>query len=184
MNFLGTAITYTEHELVTLLKDRDSKAFSYLYDHYSGALNSIILQILNDVELANDVLQEVFINIWKKIESYDQTKGRLFTWMLNIARNASIDTLRSKNYQNTQKNRSLPENVDVLSKWQTGELNIDNIGLKKVLEKLKEDHRILIELAYFKGYTHEEIAEIETIPLGTVKTRIRNALMQLREHLK
>jgi RNA polymerase sigma-70 factor (ECF subfamily) len=181
---LGTLITYTEQELVSLLKDRDSKAFGYLYDNYSGALNTIILQILNDVELANDVLQEVFINIWKRIESYDPAKGRLFTWMLNIARNASIDLLRSKNYQNSQKNRSLSDNVDVFVRGQTSEMNIDSIGLKKVLEKLKEEHRILIELAYFKGYTHEEIAEIETIPLGTVKTRIRNALIQLREHLK
>jgi len=181
---LGTVITYTEQELVSLLKDRDSKAFGYLYDNYSGALNTVILQILNDVELANDVLQEVFINIWKKIESYDPTKGRLFTWMLNIARNASIDLLRSKNYQNSQKNRSLSDNVDALVKGQVSEINIDNIGFKKVLEKLKEEHRILIELAYFKGYTHEEIAEIEGIPLGTVKTRIRNALIQLREHLK
>jgi RNA polymerase sigma-70 factor, ECF subfamily len=181
---LGTTTTYTEHELVSLLKDRDSKAFGYLYDHYSGALNSIILQVLNDVELANDVLQEVFIKIWKKIESYDPTKGRLFTWMLNIARNESIDMLRSKNYQNSQKNRSLPDTVDVFGKIHSSEINIDNIGLKKTLEKLKEEHRVLIELAYFKGYTHEEIAEIETIPLGTVKTRIRNALIQLREHLK
>lgn len=180
---MGTPVTYTEHELVSLLKDRDSKAFGYLYDHYSGALNSIILQILNDVELANDVLQEVFINIWRKIESYDQTKGRLFTWMLNIARNASIDTLRSKNYQNSQKNRSFPENVDEFM-TQASEVNIDNIGLKKVLEKLRDEHRVLIDLAYFKGYTHEEIAEIESMPLGTVKTRIRNALIQLREHLK
>ena len=180
---MDTATTYTEHELVTLLKDRDSKAFGYLYDHYSGALNSIILQILNDVDLANDVLQEVFINVWKKIESYDQTKGRLFTWMLNIARNASIDMLRSRSYQNSQKNRSFSENVDIVAKPQTFELNIDNIGLKKIIEKLKEEHRVLIELAYFKGYTHEEIAEIESIPLGTVKTRIRNALAQLREYL-
>jgi RNA polymerase sigma factor (sigma-70 family) len=181
---LGTAVTYTEQELVSLLKDRDSKAFGYLYDNYSGALNSIILQILNDVELANDVLQEVFINIWKKIESYDSTKGRLFTWMLNIARNASIDLLRSKSYQNSQKNRSLSDNVDVWIKSPASEIDVDNIGLKKVLEKLKEEHRTLIELAYFKGYTHEEIAEIETIPLGTVKTRIRNALIQLRGHLE
>lgn len=180
---MGTAITYTEQELISLLKSRDSKAFGYLYDHYSGALNTIILQILNDVDLANDVLQEVFVNIWRKIESYDQTKGRLFTWMLNIARNASIDMLRSKSYQNSQKNRAFPDNVDSF-KGSTAELNIDNIGLKKVLEKLREEHRTLIDLAYFKGYTHEEIAEIETIPLGTVKTRIRNALMQLREHLK
>lgn len=181
---MGTTITYTEHELVSRLKLRDTKAFSYLYDHYSGALNSIIFQILNDVDLANDVLQDVFINIWKKIETYDSTKGRLFTWMLNIARNASIDTIRSRSYQNTQKNRSLSDNVDSYGKSQVAELNIDNIGLKKILEKLKEEHRVLIELAYFKGYTHEEIAEIETIPLGTVKTRIRNALIQLREYVK
>lgn len=181
---MRTITTYSEHELVTLLKARDTKAFGYLYDHYSGALNVIILQVLNDVELANDVLQEVFINVWRKIETYDHTKGRLFTWMLNIARNASIDTLRSKTYQNSQKNRSFPDNVELLGKGQTSEPNIDNIGLKKTLEKLKDEHRILIELAYFQGYTHEEIAEIESIPLGTVKTRIRNALVQLREHLK
>ena len=67
---------------------------------------------------------------------------------------------------------------------QASEVNVDNIGLKKVLEKLRDEHRVLIDLAYFKGYTHEEIAEIESMPLGTVKTRIRNALIQLREHLK
>ena len=104
--------------------------------------------------------------------------------MLNIARNASIDTLRSKSYQNSQKNWSLSDNVDAVRKGPISELNVDSIGLKKVLEKLKVEHRVLIELAYFKGYTHEEISEIETIPLGTVKTRIRNALIQLREHLK
>lgn len=181
---MATLITYTEHELVTLLKDRDSKAFGYLYDNYSGALNSIILQLVNDTELAADLLQEVFINIWRKIESYDATKGRLFTWMLNIARNASIDALRSRNYQNSRRNRSFPEKTDTLGFASVGEPNIDNIGLRKTLGKLRNDHRILIELAYFKGYTHEEIAEIENIPLGTVKTRIRNALLQLREHLK
>jgi RNA polymerase sigma-70 factor (ECF subfamily) len=171
-------------ELVSLLKSRDKKAFSYLYDNYSGALYSIVLQVLSDAELANDVLQEVFINIWRKIEIYDPAKGRLFTWMLHIARNASIDTLRSRSFQNTQKNQSLPEYVDSSKPSQTTELNIDNIGLKKLLEKLREDYRVLIDLAYFKGYTHEEIAEMEKIPLGTVKTRIRNALIQLRGYLK
>ncbi|MBA4168587.1 MAG: sigma-70 family RNA polymerase sigma factor [Chitinophagaceae bacterium] len=165
-----------------MLKNRDDKAFGYLYDNYSGSLYTIISQIVIDLELANDVLQEVFINIWRKIESYDPIKGRLFTWMLNIARNASIDTLRSKSYQNSQKNQSIPEQED----WNIGVAgaNIDHIGFRKVLERLKKEHRVLIELAYFKGYTHEEISEIEGIPLGTVKTRIRNALMQLREYLK
>lgn len=168
-----------------MLKSRDSKAFSYLYDNYSGSLYTIIAQLVDDMDVANDVLQEVFINIWRKIESYDPMKGRLFTWMLNIARNASIDTLRSRSYQNTQKNQPLQENTD----WSEGGirpafLNVDNIGLRKVVERLKKEHRVLIDLAYFKGYTHEEISQIENIPLGTVKTRIRNALMQLREYLK
>jgi len=180
---LGTTITYNEQELVSLLINRDNQAFAYLYDNYSGALYGIILQILDNTELSNDVLQEVFINIWRKIESYDPSKGRLYTWMLNIARNASIDTLRSKSFQNSQKNQSFPENVDGLSVG-TSQLNIDNIGLRKMLEKLKGDQRVLIDLAYFKGYTHEEIADIEGIPLGTVKTRIRTALQQLRNILK
>lgn len=167
---------------MSLLKDRDNQAFSYLYDNYSSALYGVILPIINDSELANDVLQEVFINIWRKIESYDPSKGRLFTWMLNIARNASIDVLRSKSYQNSQKNQSLMDTVNWNSSSQMQQT--DTIGLTQLLEKLKEEQRILVDLAYFKGYTHEEIAEIEGIPLGTVKTRIRNALIQLRNIMK
>ncbi|RZL09056.1 MAG: sigma-70 family RNA polymerase sigma factor [Pedobacter sp.] len=181
---MGTTITYTEHQLVSLLKQRDNKAFEYLYDNYSGALYNIVMQILNDVDLSNDVLQDVFVNIWRRIESYDSNKGRLFTWMLNITRNAAIDVLRSKSYQNSQKNQSISDHTEYDLGGKTSQLNVDNIGVRKVLEKLKIEQRTLIELAYFKGYTHEEIAEIESIPLGTVKTRIRSALVQLREHLK
>lgn len=178
-----TTVTYTETELVSLLKSRDNRSFAYLYDHYSGALLNIISQIVNDAELANDVLQEVFINIWKRIESYDPEKGRLFTWMLNIARNASIDTLRSKTYRNQQKNLPIADTGEI-GDGKTVQLPVDGIGLRKILEKLNKDQRTLIELAYFGGYTHEEIAERENMPLGTVKTRIRNALIQLRNQLK
>jgi RNA polymerase sigma factor (sigma-70 family) len=181
---LGIPTTFTEQELIVALKERNNQAYSYLYDHYAGALYSIIKQIITDNnEAAGDVLQEVFINIWRKIETYDPSKGRLFTWMLNIARNASIDMLRSKSYQNSQKNQELPDNVYKGTNHQIN-LNVDNIGLKKVLEKLKPEHRVLVELAYFKGFTHEEISEMQGIPLGTVKTRIRNALLQLRDHLQ
>lgn len=166
------------------MRNRDNKAYAYLYDNYASALYSIVLQIVNDAELANDILQEVFVNIWRRIEQYDMNKGRLFTWMMNIARNASIDTLRSKGYQNSRKNQSIQENVDTIQVKDVIQPGVDTIGLRKVLEKLKEEQRVLIELAYFKGYTHEEIAELEKIPLGTVKTRIRNALIQLREYLK
>jgi RNA polymerase sigma factor (sigma-70 family) len=181
---LGTTLTYTEQELVSLLRNRDNKAYAYLYDNYASALYSIILQIVSDAELANDVMQEVFVNIWRRIEQYDPAKGRLFTWMMNIARNASIDTLRSRSYQNSRKNQSIQDNVDTIQPNEVIQPGGDTIGLRKVLEKLKEEQRVLIELAYFKGYTHEEIAELQKIPLGTVKTRIRNALIQLRGILK
>jgi RNA polymerase sigma factor (sigma-70 family) len=181
---LGITLTYTEQELVSLLRNRDNKAYAHLYDNYAAALYSIILQIVNDAELANDVMQEVFVNIWRRIEQYDAGKGRLFTWMMNIARNASIDTLRSRSYQNSRKNQSIQDNVDTLQVTDVIQPGIDTIGLRKMLEKLKDEQRVLIELAYFKGYTHEEIAELEKIPLGTVKTRIRNALIQLRGLLK
>ena len=179
---MALTFTYNEHQLVLALKAGDNQAFGYLYDHYSDSLYSIILQIVQDSTLANDVLQEVFVNIWRRIETYDSIKGRLFTWMLNISRNATIDLLRSKNYQNSQKNQELKE--PVYGRDRVTQTSTDSIGLTKFLAKLRPDHRILIELAYFKGYTHEEIAHMEDIPLGTVKTRIRNALLQLREYLK
>jgi RNA polymerase sigma-70 factor (ECF subfamily) len=179
---LGSAGTYTEQELITALKGRDEQAFSFLYDNYSGSLYSIILQIVKIPETANDVLQEVFINIWRRIATYDPVKGRLFTWMLNISRNASIDMLRSKSYQNNLKNQEITDTV--YGNESVNPASIDSIGLERFMGKLRPEQRVLIELAYFKGYTQEEIAEIEDIPLGTVKTRIRNALLQLRDYLK
>ena len=179
---MSSTVTYSEQELVVALKAKDEQAFSYLYDHYSGSLYSIVLQIVKSPEIASDVLQEIFINIWRRIDTYDPVKGRLFTWMLNISRNASIDMLRSKNYQNSQKNQEITDNV--YGNDQVTQTSIDSIGLTKFLGKLRPELRVLIELAYFKGYTHDEIAQIEDIPLGTVKTRIRNALLQLREYLR
>ena len=161
-----------------MLQQRNEKAFAYLYDNYSGALYGIVNSIVTDKEIANDVLQNVFVNIWRKIESYDASKGRLFTWMLNIARNAAIDEVRSKGFKDSQKNQSLSENVDFAGA--TTAPVIDDVGLKKVLTRLKGELRVLVDLSYFQGFTHEEISKALNIPLGTVKTRIRTALIQLR----
>lgn len=165
-----------------LLKQRQHDAFNYLYDNYSSSLYSIILNIVPDKDFASDVLQEVFVKIWKQIESYDNAKGRLFTWMLNIARNASIDAIRSKGYQKNQKNRELSE--DVYGAVGTTNVNTDRIGLKKIVYNLKEEYRVLIELSYFQGFTQEEISKMMKIPLGTVKTRMRSALIQLKQVIK
>ena len=100
---------YSEEELIYLLKNRDQPAFSYLYDNYSGALFGIIYKMLEDRELAEDVLQEAFVKIWNNFSNYDSLKGRLFTWMLNITRNLTIDTVRSKGIQEAGKNPKFRE---------------------------------------------------------------------------
>lgn len=171
--------TYNETDLVNLLKERSEKAFSYLHDNYSGSLYGIIHSIITDNETASDVLQDVFVSIWKKIDSYDPSKGRLFTWMLNISRNAAIDKIRSKGFRDGLKNQPISENVDI-SVGSVINPSIRDVGLRKVITRLKEEQRVLIDLAYFQGFTHEEIARTMSIPLGTVKTRIRSALIQLR----
>lgn len=167
-----------------MLRQRDEQSFGYLYDNYSGALLGIIGSIINNQETARDVLQEVFVNIWKKIESYDAGKGRLFTWMMNVARNAAIDKIRSKSYQDALKNRSIGENADSNILSAAVFPQVPDTGLRKVLAQLKDDHRLLIDMSYFQGYTHEEIAKIMNIPLGTVKTRIRTALTYLRNMIR
>jgi RNA polymerase sigma factor (sigma-70 family) len=179
---LKTGVTYQEGELVLLLKQRQESAFSYLYDHYSASLYAVILNIVSDRELANDILQDVFVKIWRQIETYDNTKGRLFTWMLNVARNASIDAVRSKSFQHSQQNRELTENV--YDAGGSTETNTDKIGLRKVVHRLKEDYRVLVELSYFEGFTQDEISKMLKIPLGTVKTRLRTALIQLKQVIK
>jgi RNA polymerase sigma factor (sigma-70 family) len=173
-----TKTKYSEEELLELLRQRSEPAFNYLYDNYSSALYTIIFNIVRKEESSSDVLQEVFLKIWKQIDSYDSSKGRLFTWMLNISRNAAIDTIRSKTFKNTQRNRELKESVyDAAG---TAEIKVDSIGLKKWVDGLKPEFKQLLELAYFQGFTQDEISKALDIPLGTVKTRIRTGLQQLR----
>ena len=181
---MSSNTTYQEQELTELLKQHSEEAFNYLYDNYSGSLYGIIKQIIPDRETANDILQEVFINIWNKMDLYDASKGRLFTWMLNIARNAAIDKIRSKSYQDNLKNQPFPDNVHSSLNMYVVRPSEDDIGLKKIISTLKEEYRTLIELSYFQGFTHEEIAKALDIPLGTVKTRIRTALLQLRSMIR
>lgn len=178
---MSQELSYTEAELLTGLQSHDEQAFSFLYDHYSKTLYNIILQILPQQEVAEDVLQEVFLKIWQNISSYDTSKGRLFTWMLNIARNQAIDRTRSKEFNKQAKTITITDNVYTKEKGVTS--SIDDIGLKKTLNNLPEDNRKLLELAYYQGYTQDEISKILNIPLGTVKTRIRTTLIHLRKIL-
>jgi len=136
--------------------------------------------VVNDDDAA-DVLQEAFINIWKNIESYDIAKGgSLFTWMLNIARNRAIDRYRQKNRvaENQSDYKIVHTGNDSFKSTTT---NTDKIGLNTLIDKLKPDLKELIELHYFKGFTHQEITDQTQLPLGTVKTRIRTAMKDLKQ---
>jgi RNA polymerase sigma factor (sigma-70 family) len=175
---------YTEEELVSLLKAKDMPAFNALYDYYSGALFGVISRVITTEKIAEDILQDVFVKIWKSIASYDESKGRLYTWMLNIARNSSIDYVRSKQSKIEAQNQNLENSVYEFNKQNSFSINTDTIGLKAQVLKLKEEHQIIIDMLYFKGYTQDETAQALNIPLGTVKTRIRSAILQLREILK
>ena len=160
---------------------RIGKAFGYLYDHYSAALNGVIMDILQDEESAGDVLQEVFIKIWKQIEQYDATRGRLFTWMFNIARNAAIDATRRKEWQTQKQRYSVNEYTFLPDK---APHPAEDAGLRRLIQSLKAEYKVLIELSYFQGYTQEEIAEILKLPLGTVKTRMRTAILLLKKQIR
>ncbi|TQM21655.1 RNA polymerase sigma-70 factor (ECF subfamily) [Chryseobacterium aquifrigidense] len=176
--------TYSEEELIVLLKEKNETGFHYLYDHYSGALYGIILRIVQSKEYTEEVIQDVFVKIWNSIHQYDVSKGRFYTWMINIARNTAIDYLKSKGFQNELKNQSLPDFVYNTAELSTVNNSSDYIGFNNVLEGLEVDKQELINLAYYQGYTQHEISEKLKIPLGTVKTKMRNALMKLKDLLK
>ena len=167
--------------MIYALKMHDHKAYEYLYNNYKGALFAVIQQIIPDKGISADVLQEVFINTWNNIEKYDASKGRLFTWLFNVTRNCAINTTRSKNYKTRQKNDSLDNYVNYFDAKDNIEIPVNQIGLRKLVYQLKEDYRNVLELSYFKGFTHEEISKILNIPAGTVKTRLRNAIIALRK---
>ena len=177
-------IKYSEEELVTLLREQDQTAFSYLYDNYAGALNGIITRMVDDAQLAEDILQEAFIKIWNNFKQYDTSKGRLFTWMINITRNLTIDTLRSKSYKKGKKISQDENSVTIFQDKSFTSERFDTIGLRKQLQYLKPEQKIIIDMAYFSGFTQDEISKEMEIPLGTVKTRMRSAIIELRKLLQ
>jgi RNA polymerase sigma factor (sigma-70 family) len=176
-----TSIKYTEEELIAFIKEGDREAFSYLYDNYSKALYGVIYTIVGNVGEAEDILQNVFVKIWYNFYTYDKAKGRLYTWMLNIARNAAIDYVRSRQNKTSLQNYSSENIVNEIDQQYSETTNYDHIGLKKIVSELKEEHQTIIDMAYYQGYTQDEIARQLKLPLGTVKTKVRQAIIKLRE---
>lgn len=175
-------ISLSEEELVLALRNREKIAVEALYDMYSSSLFGVISRIIPDEATAEDVLQETFVKIWHSFASYSADKGRLFTWMVNIARNLSIDKLRSKDFKTHSKNQELENNVTFIDEQRNTVYKPELIGIKDLVQTLKPEQKSILDLVYFKGYTHVEAADELGIPLGTIKTRLRMAIIELRKH--
>lgn len=172
---------YEQEHIVSLLKKQNSVAIEQLYDAYGAALYGAALRIVSSPELAEQVLQDTFLKVWHFGAQYDESKGRLFTWLLKITRNAAIDAIRSSHYQNSKKT----DYIDILNDSSGGEcLNLDVLGLREIVGKMEHKYSVIIDLVYFNQYTHQEAAEEIGIPLGTLKTRVRFAILELKKNFE
>ena len=170
--------------LVEQFKDKNVIAFESLYEMYNKSVQGVIFSIVKDDTIAEEITQDVFIKAWNNASSYSAKKGRFFTWIINIARNAAIDKTRSKNFKNNSKNLDAQNFVDIIENHDSLDSQTDAIGIKNFVNKLKDTCIKVIELLYFKGFTQKEVSESLKIPLGTVKTRNRNCINELRKMLK
>ena len=171
---------YLEEVLITRLKERDTTALAPLYDNYSASLYGVILRIVKDEFLAEEVMQDCFVKIWSSIAFYDKDKGRLFTWLVTIARHVAIDKIRSRAYRQSRLNQNL-DSVMAVNWGETHPYRPEFIGVKELVATLTPDQQKVIDLVYFEGYSQADAAKALAIPLGTVKTRLRYALQILRK---
>ncbi|GAB3901350.1 sigma-70 family RNA polymerase sigma factor [Larkinella knui] len=170
--------TACETDLIEGLKSHSRIAFSQLYDRYAATLLGVITKIVKNETEAEDLLQDTFVKVWKNIHRHDPNKGRLFTWLLNVTRNTALDYLRSRN---KAPHVELPQDGYLIGMHATFN-TVGYIGFSDVVNTtLDPRHWQIIELIYFKGYTQQETAEQLNLPLGTVKTWTRIALIQLRQ---
>ncbi len=168
------------NDLIIAMQNGNEKAFSRLYTMYGEAIYGIINSIVLDENIAEELVQDVFIKVWNNASSYSVEKGRFFTWLLNIARNTAIDETRSKAFKNSRKNLSTSNFVDILSSSDSLNRKTNAIGIKKFVDALKPACIKIIDLLFFKGYTQAEASKELEIPLGTLKTRNRACINDLR----
>lgn len=169
-----------EQHITTLLRQRDRRSIELLYDLYAPALFGIALKIVRSHQGAEDVVQEVFVKVWKNGSQYHPSKGRLFTWLLNITRNTAIDQTRAASYRQLQ----MLQKLDAAS-LETAHPYVrprpEDIGLRDLVNGLDQKYKEVIDLIYFQGFTQQEVTKELDLPLGTVKSRTRIALRELRK---
>ena len=173
-----TLSTPLEQHIVQLLENGDEAALNLLYENYADSLYGVILKITRNEEIAQDALQESFIKIWKNSKKYDSTKAKLFTWLYRIARNTAIDKLRSFNNRFEKEVQIDKSNVYILP---TENLNQDVIDLRAHVGRLDPKYQIVLNALFFEGLTQQEASEELDIPLGTIKSRLKIGLRELKK---
>ncbi|CDF78232.1 RNA polymerase sigma-70 factor [Formosa agariphila KMM 3901] len=167
-----------EQEIVGLLKHGDKKAITLLYENYADTLLGVISKLIPDEDLAQDVLQESFIKVWKKSKSYDPSKAKLFTWLYRISYNTAIDKIRSTSNKDSKEVQIEISNVyNITAKG----LNQDVMDIKKHLKSLDSKYQIVLHALFFEGMTQQEASEELDIPLGTIKSRLKIGLRELKK---
>ena len=170
--------TSLEQQIVHLLEKGDKKAINLLYENYSDSLYGVILKVTINEEIAQDALQETFVKIWKNAKKYDSKKAKLFTWLYRIAKNTAIDKLRSFNKRFDKEVQIDKSNVYILP---TVNLNQDVLDLKEHVARLDEKYQIVLKALFFEGMTQQEASDELDIPLGTIKSRLKIGLRELKK---
>jgi RNA polymerase sigma-70 factor (ECF subfamily) len=172
------SVTPTEQKIIDLLDKGDKRALDLLYENYSNSLYGVILKITINEEIAQDALQETFIKVWKNAHKYDPKKAKLFTWLFRIARNTAIDKLRSFNNRYQKEVQIDTSNVYILP---SSNLNQDVLDIKEHVGRLEEKYQIVLDALFFQGMTQQEASDELDIPLGTIKSRLKIGLRELKK---
>jgi len=167
-----------EQNIVQLLEKGDKAALNLLYENYADSLYGVILKVTNNEELAQDALQETFVKVWKNSKKYDSKKAKLFTWLYRIAKNTAIDKVRSFNNRFEKEVQIDKSNVYILP---TSNLNQDVMDLREHVARLDDKYQIVLKALFFEGMTQQEASEELDIPLGTIKSRLKIGLRELKK---
>ncbi|RME07553.1 MAG: sigma-70 family RNA polymerase sigma factor [Bacteroidetes bacterium] len=170
----------SQPEILEGLRRGNQNALAAAFDQYGAAVYGVVLRIVGNQQLAEEVTQDVFLKLWNKWDQFDAERGKLLTWLLQIARNTAIDYTRKGSFRKEGKTDPVDFSVSNTT-HPSEEMAVDAIGLKEIVERLDTKSRTILELAYFKGMTQTEIEQHLDLPLGTVKTRMRKALKELRK---
>lgn len=170
----------TYNTMTTLLTSKDPKGIEKIYDCYGDALYGIILRIVRNEEVATEILQDTFIVAWQKGDTYDSALGRIYTWLMRIARNKSLNYIQSRRFKQ-QKDIRGDENLVYLSDHAKEVSKMDSMDIKGTVNNLDAKYSRVIDLIYFQGFTHKEASDELKLPLGTVKSQVKIALRELKK---